>query len=68
MRKRSTLPDHRNNHKAGGYWGAEDETESQLLVWAGVQLEILEAGTWKEPLERQCDCSVAYNVSNQHKC
>lgn len=45
MKKYSTLPDHRNNHRAGGYWGAEDETGSQLLFVADVQLEILEAGS-----------------------
>lgn len=58
--KNEKLLDHRNSHKAGVCWGDEDETESQLLFWADVQLGIVEAGSWKEPLERQRDCSVSH--------
>lgn len=39
------LPDHRSNHRAGVYWGYEDETESQLLSLTDAQLEIVEAGS-----------------------
>lgn len=43
--KNCNLLDHRNSHKAGVCWGDEDETGSQLLFGADVQLGIVEAGS-----------------------